>query len=223
MSVTTGSSGRDDEVSGAVPADRRTDPRVLRSRAAVLGATLDLLAERGIRGTTVEAISERCGVAKTTIYRQWDGQPALVLDAFGSILRPPHDPDTGTLRGDLLDLVTGFAMALADRRATGLMFALIDAAERDAAFAHLHRQEAEARHGVIRAVIARGVGRGELPADTDPDEVLDLLAGPVFHRRAVSAGAVDPDFAERVVDRVLVAYGAGVNAGATVGSLGRKS
>jgi AcrR family transcriptional regulator len=146
----------------------------------VLSAALDLLAERGIAGTTVEAISERCGVAKTTIYRQWDGQPALVLDAFRSVLGPPPDPNTGTLRGDLLALLTGYATALSDRRATGLMFALIDAAERDPAYAHLHRREAEGRHGVIRAVIARGVARGKLPAGTDPR---GGSAGPRPHRR----------------------------------------
>jgi AcrR family transcriptional regulator len=200
-------------------ADRCTDPRVVRSRGAVLSAALDLLAERGIAGTTIEAVSERCGVAKTTIYRQWDGQPALVLDAFGSILRPPPDPNTGTLRGDLLALLTGYATALSDRRATALMFALIDAAERDPGYAQLHRRKAEARYGIVRAVIARGVARGELPAGTDPAEVLDLLAGPVFHRRAVSAGVVDPLFAERIVDRVLAAYRTDPNPRAGAGSV----
>jgi hypothetical protein len=57
-------------------------------------------------------------------------------------------------------------------------------------------------------VIARGVARGELPAGTDPADVLDMLAGPLFHRRSVSAGRVDTAFAERVADRVLAAYGA---------------
>ncbi len=187
---------------------RPTDPRVLRSRAAVIGATLALLTERGLAGTTIEAVAERSGVAKTTIYRQWDNQPELVLDAFDSVRRPPVDPDTGTLRGDLLDLLTGLARALSGGPAPGLMFALIDAAERDPAFAALHRREAEARHGVILAVVARGIRRGELPAGTDPAEVLDLLAGPVFHRRAVSAGSVSVEFAAQVVDRVLAAYGA---------------
>ena len=184
----------------------RTDPRVLRSRAAVLGAALELLAERGIAGTTVEAVTERSGVAKTTIYRQWDSQAALVRDAFASVLRAPADPDTGTLRVDLRELLTGYATALAGSPATGLMFALIDAAERDPGYAELHRREAGTRLGVVRAVIARGVRRGELPAGTDPDEVLDLLAGPVFHRRAVSGGPLDAGFAERVVDRVLAAF-----------------
>lgn len=186
---------------------RQADPRMLRSRAAVLGTTLTLLTERGIAGTTIEAVAERSGVAKTTIYRQWDSQPALVLDAFASVQQPPADPDTGTLRGDLVELLTGFARALSAGPATGLMFALIDAAERDPAFAALHRREARTRHAVILAVIARGIRRGELPAGTDPAEVLDLLAGPVFHRRAVSAGTVSAAFAARVVDRVLAAHG----------------
>lgn len=179
---------------------------MLRSRATVLTTTLELLIERGVAATTIEAVAERSGVAKTTIYRQWPGQSDLVLDAFDSVLRPPADPDTGTLRGDLLVLTTGLAHALSSGPATRLMLSLIDAAERDPAFAALHRREAAARHAVILAVIARGVRRGELPAGTEPAEVLDLIAGPLFHRRAVSQGSVDGRFATRVVDRVLAAY-----------------
>ncbi|MCI4066767.1 TetR/AcrR family transcriptional regulator [Micromonospora sp. R77] len=186
--------------------DRTTDPRVRRSRALVITTTLALLAERGVAGTTIEAVAERSGVAKTTIYRHWEGQGALVLDAFDSVRRPPVDPDTGTLRGDLLDLVTGLAAALSEGPAAGLMFALIDAAERDPQLAALHRREADARHAVILRAVERGIGRGELPADTDPAEVLDELAGPLFYRRAVSGAAVDRGFAERIVARVLAAH-----------------
>lgn len=185
---------------------RRTDPRMVRSRAAVLATTVRLLSERGISGTTIEAVAEHSGVAKTTIYRQWPGPAALVLDAFDSVLRAPVAPATGSLRGDLAELLGGFATALATSPATGLMFALIDAAERDPAFAAVHRRQAAGRHRLILDVIAGAVASGELPAGTDPAEVLDLLAGPVFHRRAVSGGPVDRAFAERVVDRVLAAY-----------------
>lgn len=184
----------------------RVDPRVTRSRAAVIAATLDLLAERGIAATTIDAVAGRSGVAKTTIYRQWDGQPALVLDAIGTTLRTPADPDTGNLRGDLLDLLGGLADALSSGPAAGLMPALIDAAERDPAFAALHHREATQRHHVVHAAIARGIERGELPPGTDPAEVLDMVSGPVFYRRLVSAGAVDRAFAQRIVDRVLAAY-----------------
>lgn len=183
-----------------------SDPRVLRSRAAVIAAALELLAERGIAATTIEAVSDRSGVAKTTIYRQWDDQPSLVLDAIAATLREPPDPDTGTLRADLTALMSGLAGALQTSPAAQLMPALIDAAERDPAFAALHRREAAHRHRVVRAVISRGIARGELPPHTDPDEVLDLLTGPVFYRRWVSASTVDTAFTTRVVDLVLAAY-----------------
>ncbi|MBU8861676.1 MULTISPECIES: TetR/AcrR family transcriptional regulator [unclassified Micromonospora] len=182
-----------------------TDPRVRRTRALVIDTVLALLAERGVAGTTVEAVAERSGVAKTTIYRHWDGQAALVLDAFAGVRSPPADPDTGTLRGDLLALVTGLAAAVSRGPAAGLWFALVDAAERDPRLRELHHREAETRHGVILRIVERAVARGELPRGTDPAEVLDLLAGPVFYRRA-TRGDVDRRFAERLVDRVLGAY-----------------
>ena len=190
------------------PGVPRTDPRVLRSRAAVLGATLELLVEKGIAATTIEAVSERSGVAKTTIYRQWEDQPALVHDAFATTLVEPPDPDTGTLRGDLVALLTGLAGALTRGPAAALMPALIEAAERDPAFAELHRREAEQRHRVVRGVIERGISRGELPAGTETDDVLDLLTGPLFHRRWVSGGVLDGGFAALVVDVVLAGCGA---------------
>ncbi len=188
------------------PAAGSTDPRVLRSRAAVVATTLEQLGERGVAATTIEAVAERSGVAKTTIYRHWHGQADLVLDAISSVLHPPVDPDTGTLRGDLIDLATGLARALSTGPAAGLMLSLIDAAQRDPAYAALHRREARDRHDVVLAVIDRGIRRGELPAGTDPADVLDLIAGPVFHRRTVSQAAVDTGFAAEVVDRVLAAY-----------------
>lgn len=173
----------------------------------MVAATLELLTERGVAATTIESVAERSGVAKTTIYRHWPGQADLVLDAFAAVQDPPADPATGSLRGDLIDLVAGLAHAMSTGQAASLMFSLIDAAERDPAYAELHRREARARHAVILAVIVRGIERGELPAGTDPADVLDLIAGPVFHRRAVSQGVLDTHFATRIVDRVLLAYG----------------
>ena len=110
------------------------------------------------------------------------------------------------MRGDLLDLLGGLADALNSSPAAGLLPALIDAAERDPAFAALHHREAAQRHQVVHTAIARGIDRGELTPDADPAEVLDMLTGPVFYRRLVSSGAVDRAFAQRIVDRVLAAY-----------------
>ncbi|WP_307844638.1 TetR/AcrR family transcriptional regulator [Actinotalea solisilvae] len=178
-------------------------PRVARSRARALTAALELLVERGIAGTTIEAVADRSGVAKTTIYRQWPGQAALVQDAFDSLLQPPDAPDTGSVRGDLLLLVGGLADALSSSPAARLMPALIDAAERDADFAELHRRQAARRHAPVLRVLERAVRRGELAKDADLGLLLDLLSGPLFYRRMVSGGPLDRAYAERVVDHVL--------------------
>ena len=148
-------------------------------------------------------MAARSGVAKTTIYRQWDNQQALALDAFTTLLGVPSAPDTGTVRGDLLELVRGLARALTVSPAARQMPALIDAAERDQAFAGVHHKEALRRHEAVMTVITRGVHRGELPTDTDTAEVIDLLTGPIFYRRYVSHGGVDESFADVVVDLVL--------------------
>lgn len=179
------------------------DPRISRSRQRTLGAALDLIAERGIAGASIEAISARSGVAKTTIYRQWPNHAALVLDAFRSVTPDPPQPDTGSLRGDLKVLVGGLAEAIGQGRGAALMASLIDAAQRDPQFAQMHAQESRRRRQAVLAVLARGIERGEFPSDTDCEALVDRLAGPVFHRRFITGLPLDRDFGERVVDAVL--------------------
>lgn len=183
--------------------DSVRDPRMSRSRKRAIDAALTLIVERGIAGASIEAISTRSGVAKTTIYRQWPNQASLVLDAFRSVAPDPPLPDTGTLRGDLKVLVGGFAAALGTSRAGVLMAALIDAAQHDEDFARLHAQETQRRHQPVMTVLARGVDRGELPTGADLNALVDALAGPVLHRRFITGLPLDRDFGEHVVDTVL--------------------
>lgn len=182
---------------------RPPDPRVARSRQRTLAATLDLVSERGVAGVTIEAISARSGIAKTTIYRQWPHQGALVLDALGTLAPDPPTPDTGTLRGDLIVLVGGVAEALGSGPAGVLMLALLDAAQRDPDFAKLQAQDAVRRHQPVMAALQRGLARGELAAGVDLDELLDRLTGPVYHRRFVSRLPLTAGFVERVIAGVL--------------------
>ncbi len=184
----------------------RVDPRVTRTKAKVTAAALELIAERGIPATTIDAVCDRSGVAKITILRYWPDQHRLALDAIASTLHEPPDPDTGTLRGDLIVLLCGLAQATQSGPAAPLMTALIDAAARDPAFAALHRAEATTRHGVTLAVIRRGISRGELPPGTKPADVLDLLAGPILYRRWMTSTTVTRGFVTRVVDVVLAGF-----------------
>src|ERR1700731_1150267 len=81
--------------------------RVQRSKEAVLATTNELMSEAGIGGVSIDEVSRRSGVAKTTIYRHWPSRSALLLDACSRLGSPQAPPDTGSLRGDLT-LLVGF-------------------------------------------------------------------------------------------------------------------
>ena len=75
---------------------REPDPRLERTRRAVLEAALDLLTEHGYGEVTIEAVAARSGVAKSTIYRHWPGgRTDLVRDAFHELKPPPIAPTDG--------------------------------------------------------------------------------------------------------------------------------
>jgi len=80
---------------------------VRRSKEAVMAATYELLQETGLGGLTVDAVSERSGVAKTTIYRHWPTRSALVIDACSKLGTRREVPDTGSLAGDMAVLGKG--------------------------------------------------------------------------------------------------------------------
>ncbi|MBE7209580.1 MAG: helix-turn-helix transcriptional regulator, partial [Gluconacetobacter diazotrophicus] len=75
------------------------DQRVVRSKERVLRETYRMLFEAGLGGVSVDEVSRRSGVAKTTIYRHWPTRSALVLDACSKMGTPEPPPDTGTLEG----------------------------------------------------------------------------------------------------------------------------
>jgi AcrR family transcriptional regulator len=66
------------ELSQAGTTRRRSE----RSRTAIVGATRELLLQRGFDGLTIEAVAARAGVGKQTIYRWWPSRPALVADVM---------------------------------------------------------------------------------------------------------------------------------------------
>src|SRR5262249_44997879 len=92
------------------PANSTSDPRVERSKEAILQATRELLAENGDVGSlTVEAVAARSGVAKTTIYRRWRDKWELALDAVMIDMLPgfAEPRDVGDTRKELVTFVQG--------------------------------------------------------------------------------------------------------------------
>lgn len=183
--------------------DKPTDKRVQRSREVVLAVTQELMSEEGIVGFSVDEVSRRSGVSKTTIYRHWPSRSALLLDACSHLNSWTEQVDTGSLRGDLTTLAAFLACQLRSSRAATVMPSIIDAAEHDPEMASLLAQM-HARFLIpIVAIAERARLRGELPLDHDPVAFADALLAPFFYRRWFSREPLDEPFVQGVIHILL--------------------
>jgi len=182
-----------------VTAPVRVDPRVARSRQAVLSAAAELLAELGFGRVTIEAVATRSGVARTTIYRHWPDLHHLLAEALESVMDPCLESDTGSLRGDLTIALTGLARTLTTSATAGVLTSMIDAAERDPEIAELQRSFSQGRRKATRVAIERAVARGEIAPDVDVHVEASLIAGPLFYRRMVSREPLSDAFVAKIV------------------------
>jgi AcrR family transcriptional regulator len=183
----------------------RGRPRSERSHRAILDATNELLAERGLVDLTIEDVAQRAGVGKTTIYRRWPSKGTLVFEAFATdfLVRQPL-PDTGSMRGDLLAALRAFIRVVKGTTTGRTLVGLIAEVQRDPELAEIWREGFVGRvRNQHRVMVDRAVARGEASPHTDPDVVLDLLFGAAYHRLLQSHLALSDRFAQAVVDTVV--------------------
>jgi AcrR family transcriptional regulator len=179
------------------------DERVRRSKDAILKVTSQLLSETGFGGVSIDEVSRRSGVAKTTIYRHWPTRTALLIDACTQMGTKPDVPDTGSLKGDMTVLALGLAERLHSARWPSVLPSIIDAAERDPEIAELHSRLHAGRIAAFRAVVERGKEKGELPRRFDSSRLIAAVLGPLFYRRWFSREALDEKFVKFVVETAL--------------------
>ncbi len=179
------------------------DDRVRRSKERVLLATSELLTESGLGGVSVEEVSRRTGVAKTTIYRHWATRADLVIDACSQINTKQDVPDTGSFEGDITAFLTSMATLLGTARWSSVVPSIIDAAERDPDIAQIHGIIQRGHAAPLQEIIARAVRTGEIPMSTDPSTLIAALIGPLFYRRWFSREPLDDRFVKAVVQIVI--------------------
>ncbi len=194
------------EVQPTVAAPRRGRPRSEKARLAILQAAAELLLDRGLSGASMDAVAERAGVSKATIYRWWPTKESLALDALYAqwAAAAPAVRDTGSLRGDLLAQMRPWA-ALASGRPYGrVVAALITEARTDPRFAAEYQERfLQPRRENARAIFRRAIERGEIPAGTKVEAAIDALYGPLYHRLLHGHAPLDDEFVRDVVDIVL--------------------
>ena len=179
------------------------DKRVQRSKDSILAVTYKLLSEEGIGGLSIDEVSRRSGVSKTTIYRHWPSRSALLMDACSKIGPAPVIPDTGTLKGDVTALATGLAQQLKSARWAAVLPSIIDAAEREPELAQVLAQVHAGQMVPYFAVAARAKKRGELAPGTNVSEFVASIVAPFFYRRWFTRQPLDDAFVKGVVRGLL--------------------
>lgn len=185
------------------PATEHEDPRRAKSRARVLATAAEVLREEGLAGLTIEAVAARSGVAKTTIYRQFDDREALhvaTLEMVGSALQMPVTDD---FIADVTSYCKELAAKLRDGEFGALLCTAVDGSERSPSLAATMRDVAAGKRRVLHLRLKSAIAGGDLPDDTDLEVLTGHLVGPIFYRRFFSREPITAGFVARNVAAAL--------------------
>jgi len=181
----------------------RGRPRDAGLDARIRAAALDLVMERGAEGTTMDAVAERAGVGKASVYRRWAGKDDLVLDAVDRLVRTEIPiPDTGDLRTDLTQAVRDL-LRFAATPIGGHLLTLLTEGVRNPALARVQQQVWARQLALAAPPLARARARGDLHPDVTDETVLDFLIGPILSRRVTDRPIPPEKDAEAIVDLLL--------------------
>ena len=157
-------------------------PRSVQSHQAMLQATLELLAEVGFDGMSIDAIANRAGVGKTTIYRRYSSKEELVADAIESMREEIMIPDTGNLQNDIDELIQNAAQITLSPLGRQTVAMIISSASSNSQFAQIYwKKYLQPRRKSFAIVLERAKARNEIQPEIDPDLVFDMMSGVMLY------------------------------------------
>lgn len=180
---------------------RPRDPRI---DAAVLRATVELLAESGYPGLLVSAIAERAGTSKPAIYRRWPSKAHLVHEAVFPIGTATELPDSGSLPEDLHEMVRRSMTFMATPAARAAMPGLVGEMAADPTLhSKLLERFAEVIGGGLADWLAGAAARGEVRADVTAAELAETVAGITLVGLLTRARELDDAWVDRTTRLLL--------------------
>ncbi len=178
---------------------KRPGGRTHKTREAVLAAAHGVVAEHGYDGLTVEAVAERSGVHKTTIYRRWKTVDDVLFDAVVSRAEEAVPlARTDDALADLVAMGTSVAENLADPMSHAVAAATLSRPGNDR-LAQLSGVFWAQRIAAASQIVAQAQSEGTIDAAQDPGIVVERIIGPIWFRTMVLRKAVDKPFVESLV------------------------
>ena len=198
-------------MTGAAPATRGR-PRDPELESRVFAAALSLYAEHGWSGFTLDAVARAAPAGRAALYRRWSGKAELLVAALEATAPPIPPIDTGSVQGDLVELVAHLMGSYTEPAGLVGLRAALDARTHPELLAPLSATLHGTRLASARALLQRAVRRGELPRGAPATLLLEVLSGAALSHVLFAPGAAAPDDAElhrharRLVELVLRAY-----------------
>jgi AcrR family transcriptional regulator len=172
-------------------------PRSPEIDARLIDATLSLLREAGPGAVNIQAVAERSGIAKTTIYRRYRNRDAMLRAAIESTVTPPSDPPSADVRGRVTWALRQVREILGKVLGPGGVAALLE--DREPGFAGLVREALDPYNDALVALINADVAAGRLRPDLDADAVVSLLMGS-YLGELLRRGVVAEDWLSRCAE-----------------------
>jgi AcrR family transcriptional regulator len=182
------------------------DPRIERTKTVVLQAAFAVIGELGFGGATIDAIAQRSGVARSTIYRHWPDRADLLIESMAHTVGSVGSVTIGDIRSDLVALAMQVGNVLGSEPMGSVIASVVLESRRDKDLDQLRAKFVEHRKAEGKALVAAAIDRGELPPATDPLEVAEELAARVFFQTLVLRETLDGAWAEELVDGIVARY-----------------
>jgi|SRR5690348_13065920 len=172
--------------------------------AELLAVTLELLQEHGYDRLTLDAVAATARASKATLYRRWPTKAELVMAAFIEGTRVVAvDPDTGTLRGDLLALGEQIRGHISTHVGT-IRAVLVEVSRNAELEAIMQKQFLAQKEHLMADVLAHAVNRGEIMASAITADLWDVLPGYLIYRSVLTGQAPSGQTVQDLVDNVLI-------------------
>ncbi|MCX5136301.1 TetR/AcrR family transcriptional regulator [Streptomyces sp. NBC_00340] len=174
---------------------------------AILEAALEQLGTVGWNGLTMEGVAARARTGKAAVYRRWPSKEDLVADALQAGLpNLTEAPDLGSVREDLLELCRRVREAMFSQPGFALRSVLheCDVTQAERFNRVILGGVVEPTMRLLRAVIHRGIARGEVRADADNPYVFDVIPAMMMYRSKVCASEWSDQDLQGMIDQLMV-------------------
>lgn len=176
------------------------------TRAAIVGAGIDVAAAEGLEAITLQAVADRIGLSKSGVFSRVGSREALqlaVIEEFGrrflaDVFVPAMASPKGLAR--LNEIVRRWIVRVRDVEAEhGCIFSAgaFELDDREGPLRDLLHGEITRWRAALRRTVSQAIEAGELRADTDPEQLVGEIYGLVLGLVHDTRFLRDPRAAER--------------------------